>query len=43
LDKDGQPLANGVYLYKLDALATESSGGSQSTSASFRGKFIVHR
>jgi len=43
LDKDGQPLANGVYLYKLDALATESSGGSQSTSTSFRGKFIVHR
>ncbi|MCX6841767.1 MAG: C25 family cysteine peptidase [candidate division WOR-3 bacterium] len=43
LDKDGQPLANGVYLYKLDALATESSGGSQSASTSFRGKFIVHR
>jgi hypothetical protein len=44
LDKDGQPLANGVYLYKLDARATESSsGGSQSASASFRDKFIVHR
>jgi flagellar hook assembly protein FlgD len=43
LDKDGQPLANGVYLYKLDALATESSGGSQSASAAFRDKFIVHR
>ena len=43
LDKDGQQLANGVYLYKLDALATESSGGSQSATASFRDKFIVHK
>ena len=44
LDKDGQPLANGVYLYKLDARVTESlSSGSQSASASFRDKFIVYR
>jgi hypothetical protein len=42
LDKDGQPLANGVYLYKLDARATGSSPG-DSRSASFRDKFIVHR
>ncbi|HTW92248.1 MAG TPA: C25 family cysteine peptidase [bacterium] len=44
LDKDGVPLANGVYLYKLDAEATEvSASGSQSSSASFRDKFIIHR
>jgi hypothetical protein len=44
LDKDGQPLANGVYLYKLDARVTESSSaGAQSASASFRDKFIVYR
>ena len=44
LDKDGQPLANGVYLYKLDARVTESSSAvAQSASASFRDKFIVHR
>jgi hypothetical protein len=44
LDKDGQPLANGVYLYKLDARATESSsGGGQSASAAFRDKFIIYR
>ena len=44
LDKDGQPLANGVYLYKLDARAAgTSSGGAQSASASFRDKFIIYR
>jgi hypothetical protein len=44
LDKDGRPLANGVYLYKLDARVTEtSSAGAQSASASFRDKFIVYR
>jgi hypothetical protein len=44
LDKDGQPLANGVYLYKLDARVTEtSSAGAQSASASFRDKLIIHR
>jgi flagellar hook assembly protein FlgD len=44
LDKDGQPLANGVYLYKLDARVTElSSAGAQSASASFRDKFIIYR
>jgi len=43
LDKDGQPLANGVYLYKLDARVTESSAVAQSASHSFRDKFIVHR
>jgi hypothetical protein len=44
LDKDGQPLANGVYLYKLDARVTESSSaGARSASTSFRDKFIVHR
>ena len=43
-DKDGQPLANGVYLYKLDARVTEtSSAGAQSASASFRDKFIIHQ
>jgi len=43
LDKDGMTLANGVYLYKLDARATDNSGGIQSSSASFRDRFIVHR
>jgi hypothetical protein len=44
LDKDGQPLANGVYLYKLDARVIEtSSAGAQSVSASFRDRFIVYR
>jgi hypothetical protein len=44
LDKDGQPPANGVYLYKLDARVTElSSAGAQSASASFRDKFIIYR
>jgi len=43
LDKDGQPLANGVYLYKLDARATSESSFGGSQSASFRDKFIVHR
>ena len=43
LDKDGQPLANGVYLYKLDARATSESSSGGSQSASFRDKFIVHR
>ena len=44
LDKDGQPLANGVYLYKLDARVTESSSAvAQSASTSFRDKFVVHR
>jgi len=42
LDKDGQPLANGVYLYKLDAWAAGSSPR-DSRSASFRDKFIVYR
>jgi hypothetical protein len=40
-DKEGQVLANGIYLYKLDARALES--GTQSTSASVRDKFIVYR
>jgi hypothetical protein len=44
LDKDGQPLANGIYLYKLDAQATETSTGTtQAASASLRDKFIVYR
>jgi len=43
LDKDGQPLANGVYLYKLDAQASESASGGQSASASFRDKFVIYR
>jgi len=42
LDKDGQPLANGVYLYKLDARATGASPR-DNRSASFRDKLIVHR
>ncbi|MEO0005489.1 MAG: FlgD immunoglobulin-like domain containing protein, partial [candidate division WOR-3 bacterium] len=41
-DKDGNPLANGVYLYKIDAGAIESSGGAvQSRSASYRDRFII--
>ena len=40
LDEQGGPLANGVYLYKLDAHASEVAGGGQS-SASLRDKFIV--
>ncbi len=44
LDKDGQPLANGVYLYKLDARVTDlSSAGARSASASFRDKFVIYR
>jgi hypothetical protein len=44
LDKDGAPLANGVYLYKLDARMAEGSAGATQTSvASIRDKFIVHR
>jgi hypothetical protein len=44
LDKDGQPPANGVYLYKLDARVTDlSSAGAQSASASFRDKFVIYR
>ena len=42
LDKDGQYLANGVYLYKLDAQAVGSTAVDR-RSASFRDKFIVHR
>jgi len=41
-DKDGQILANGVYLYKLDAQAIGSSSVDR-RSASFRDKFIVYR
>jgi hypothetical protein len=41
-DKDGQPLANGVYLYKLDAQAIGATAADR-RSASFRDKFIVHR
>lgn len=41
-DRDGNPLANGVYLYKIDAGAIESSGGAvQSRSASYRDRFII--
>jgi hypothetical protein len=42
LDKDGQALANGVYLYKLDAQAIGSTAVDR-RSASFRDKFIVYR
>ncbi|MBN2465759.1 hypothetical protein JXD38_09105, partial [candidate division WOR-3 bacterium] len=41
-DKDGQTLANGVYLYKLDAQAIGATAAER-RSASFRDKFIVHR
>ncbi len=41
LDKDGHPLANGIYLYRLDARPL--SGGNATGSASFRDKFIVYR
>jgi flagellar hook assembly protein FlgD len=42
LDKDGQSLANGVYLYKLDAQAIGATAADR-RSASFRDKFIIHR
>ncbi len=41
LDEQGAPLANGIYLYKLDARVSEATGGG--TQTSFRDKFIVHR
>jgi len=43
LDKDGVPLPNGVYLYSLNAHATDNLTGSQSTTAGFRDRFIVHK
>lgn len=42
LDRDGNTLANGVYLYKIDARTGEVSGSSvQTRSFSFRDKLIV--
>jgi hypothetical protein len=41
LDTRGLVPANGVYLYKLDAVATEAMGiGAR---ASFRDKLLIHR
>jgi hypothetical protein len=40
-DEDGGHLANGVYLYKIDARATEA--GATRSNSSFRDKFIVQR
>jgi len=42
-DRFGAPLANGVYLYKLDAQVREGTAGlTQSYSTSFRDRFLVH-
>jgi len=44
LDKDGAPLANGIYLYKLDArVAQVSAGSTRTASASVRDKLIIRR
>ncbi|NPV14255.1 hypothetical protein HPY86_04920 [candidate division WOR-3 bacterium] len=44
-DRDGTPLANGIYLYKIDAQTGEILSGDQfqTRSASCRDKLIVHR
>lgn len=43
-DKDGQPLANGIYLFKLDARSAQLSAGAvRGTSASIRDKLIIRR
>jgi hypothetical protein len=43
-DRNGLPLANGIYLYKLEARSSEAASGlTQNFSASYRDKFIVHR
>ncbi len=41
-DNEGRSLANGVYLYKLDARAV-GAGAGQSAGASFRDKFVIYR
>ena len=41
-DTDGRELANGVYLYKVDAKSMETSS-SFSSSASYRDKLIIQR
>ncbi|MEN9978935.1 MAG: C25 family cysteine peptidase [candidate division WOR-3 bacterium] len=42
LDRDGSPLANGIYLYKIDARAGDLSGATlQIRSTTYRDKFIV--
>lgn len=40
LDKDGRPLANGIYLYRLDARGTS---GSQNLTAGHTDKLIISR
>ncbi|MEO0085445.1 MAG: C25 family cysteine peptidase [candidate division WOR-3 bacterium] len=43
-DKEGQPLPNGIYLYKLDARSAQISAGAiRGASASIRDKLIVRR
>lgn len=44
-DRDGTPLANGIYLYKIDAQTGEILSGDQfqTRSASCRDKLIIHR
>jgi hypothetical protein len=43
-DRNGLPLGNGIYLYKLEARSSEAaSGRTEDFSASCRDKFIVHR
>ncbi len=44
LDRDGQSLANGVYLYRIEARSAESAGtGVQTRTVSFRDRFIVRK
>jgi hypothetical protein len=42
-DERGRDPANGVYLYKLDARTSEAGTGSQTYSASYRDRLIIHR
>jgi len=43
-DRDGNWLANGVYLYKIDARVSEASGGTvQFRSVSYRDRLIIKR
>jgi hypothetical protein len=43
LDAQGRLPGNGVYLYKLDARASESSTGAGQSAATHRDRFIIHR
>lgn len=43
LDAAGRTPANGVYLYKIDARATETSLGTGGSQATYRDRLIIHR